>query len=144
VGDGDTEQGGQAGLRGMWSLAVTDLVRRSTESDTDPLRSVGAMRSDPMDGVMFGLIIFLAIAGPTLLALALYWWRNPDRRLSWRRALEESSEADRDQFRRPSWRGGWPFMGGGGSGGGAAATAAAAPAEVRWSLGSTRPGRWSR
>ena len=43
-----------------------------------------------MDGVMFGLIIFLAIAGPTLLALALYWWRNPDRRLSWRRALEPS------------------------------------------------------
>jgi hypothetical protein len=84
-----------------------------------------------MDGVMFGIIIFLAIAGPTLLALALYWWRNPDRRLSWRRALEESSEADRDQFRRPSWRGGWPFMGGGDSGGGAAATAAAAPAEVR-------------
>ena len=32
----------------------------------------------------FGIIIFLAIAGPTLLALALYWWRNPDRRLSWR------------------------------------------------------------
>jgi hypothetical protein len=66
-----------------------------------------------MDGVMFGIIIFLAIAGPTLLALALSWWRNPDRRLSWRRALQESSEADRDQFRRPSWRGGWPFMGGG-------------------------------
>jgi hypothetical protein len=76
------------------------------------------MRGDPMDGVMFGLIIFLAIAGPTLLALALYWWRNPDRRLSWRRALEESSDADRDHFRRPSWRTGWPFMGGGDSGGG--------------------------
>ena len=71
-----------------------------------------------MDGIMFGIIIFLAIAGPTLLALALHWWRNPDRRLSWRRALEESSDADRDQFRRPSWRTGWPFMGGGDSGGG--------------------------
>jgi hypothetical protein len=72
-----------------------------------------------MDGVMFGLIIFLAIAGPTLLALGLYWWRNPDRRLSWRRALEESSEEDREHFRRPSWRtGGLPPMGGGDSGGG--------------------------
>jgi hypothetical protein len=83
-----------------------------------------------MDGVMFAIIIFLAIAGPTL--LALYWWRNPDRRLSWRRALEESSGADRDHFRRPSWRTGWPFMGGGDSRGGAAAIAAAAPAKARW------------
>ena len=73
-----------------------------------------------MSGVMFGIIIFLAIAGPTLLALALYWWRNPDRRLSWRRALEESSDADRDHFPQPSWRSGGWFMGGGGgdSGGG--------------------------
>ena len=73
-----------------------------------------------MSGVMFGIIIFLAIAGPTLLALALYWWRNPDRRLSWRRALEESSDADRDHLRQPSWRSGGWFMGGGGgdSGGG--------------------------
>jgi hypothetical protein len=72
-----------------------------------------------MDGVIFGIIIVLAVAGPTLLALGLYWWRNPDRRLSWRRALEESSDADRDHFRRPSWRtGGLPFMGGGDSGGG--------------------------
>jgi hypothetical protein len=118
VGDGDTEQGGQAGLSGTSDLAVTDLVRRSTESYTDPSRRLGAVRGDPMDGVMFGIIIFLAIAGPTLLALALSSWRNPDRRLSWRRALQESSEADRDQFRRPSWRGGWPFMGGGDSGGG--------------------------
>jgi len=55
-----------------------------------------------MNGVMLGIIIFLAVAGPTLLALALYWWRNPDRRLSWRRALEESSDADRDHFRQPS------------------------------------------
>jgi hypothetical protein len=76
------------------------------------------MRGDPMDGVMLAIIIFLAIAGPTLLALALYWWRNPDRRLSWRRALEESSDADRDHLRQPSWRTGWPFMGGGDSGGG--------------------------
>jgi hypothetical protein len=80
---------------------------------------------------MLGLIIFLAIAGPTLLALALYWWRNPDRRLSWRCALEESSEADRDHVRRPSWRGGGPFMGGATAVEGAAATAATAPAEVR-------------
>jgi hypothetical protein len=72
-----------------------------------------------MDGIIFGIIIVLAVAGPTLLALGLYWWRNPDRRLSWRRALEESSDADRDHFRRPSWRtGGLPFMGGGDSGGG--------------------------
>jgi hypothetical protein len=50
-----------------------------------------------MNGVMLGIIIFLAVAGPTLLALALYWWRNPDRRLSWRRALEESSGCSASQ-----------------------------------------------
>jgi uncharacterized membrane protein YgcG len=71
-----------------------------------------------MNGVMLGIIIFLAVAGPTLLALALYWWRNPDRRLSWRRALEESNDADRDHFRQPSWRSGGWFMGGGDSSGG--------------------------
>jgi hypothetical protein len=85
------------------------------------------MRGDPMDGVMFGIIIFLAIADLTLLALALYWWRNPDRRLSWRRALEESSEAGRDQFRRPSWRGGGRSWVEATAVEGAAATAAAAP-----------------
>jgi uncharacterized membrane protein YgcG len=71
-----------------------------------------------MDAIILAVIIFLAVAGPTLLALALYWRHNPDRRLSWRRALEESSDADRDHFRGPSWRGGGPFMGGGDSSGG--------------------------
>jgi len=39
--------------------------RRPYQGHTDPLPRVGAMRGDPMDGVMFGIIIFLAIAGPT-------------------------------------------------------------------------------
>jgi hypothetical protein len=87
-----------------------------------------------MDAIILAIIIFLAVAGPTLLALALYWRRNPDRRLSWRRALEESSDADRDHFRGPSWRGeGRSWAGATAAEGaeGAAGTAAAAPAEVR-------------
>jgi uncharacterized membrane protein YgcG len=71
-----------------------------------------------MDAIILAVIIFLAVAGPSLLALALYWRQNPDRRRSWRRALEESSDADRDHFRQPSWRSGGWFMGGGDSGGG--------------------------
>jgi hypothetical protein len=31
-------------------------------------------------------VMTLAIAGPSILALVLYWRNNPDRRLSWRRA----------------------------------------------------------
>jgi hypothetical protein len=65
-------------------------------------------------------IAFVAIAGPTLLALALYWRNNPDRRLSWRRAAEDGADTDPEHFRRPT--GQWLFFGsegdsGGGSGG---------------------------
>jgi hypothetical protein len=62
-----------------------------------------------MDGVMFGIIIFLAIAGPTLLALGLYWRRNPDR---WRRAREASRDADRQPVPPPSWWQPWRSIGG--------------------------------
>jgi hypothetical protein len=62
-------------------------------------------------------IAFVGIAGPTLLALVLYWRNNPDRRLSWRRAAEDAADTDPAHFRRPSGR--WLFfMGGGDSGGG--------------------------
>jgi hypothetical protein len=43
-------------------------------------------------------IAFVAIAGPSILALVLYWRNNPDRRLSWRRA----ADTDPEHFRRPS------------------------------------------
>jgi hypothetical protein len=71
-----------------------------------------------MDGIILAVIIFVAIAGPTLLALALYWRNNPDRRLSWRRAAEEAANTDPEHFRRPSAQ--WLFFGSGGdsSGGG--------------------------
>ena len=73
-----------------------------------------------MDAIILAVIIFVAIAGPTLLALALYWRNNPDRRLSWRRAAENAADTDPEHFRRPSAQ--WLFFGGGGgssdSGGG--------------------------
>jgi hypothetical protein len=37
---------------------------------------------------------FEAIAGPTILALMLYWRDNPDQRPSWRRAREHSPDTD--------------------------------------------------
>jgi hypothetical protein len=67
--------------------------------------------------VMTLAIAFVAIAGPTLLAPVLYWRNNPDRRLSWRRAAENTADTDPEHFRRPSVQ--WLFfMGGGDSGGG--------------------------
>jgi hypothetical protein len=60
-------------------------------------------------------IAFVAIAGPNLLALALYWRNNPDRRLSWR-AAENTADTDPEHFRRPS--GQWLFFMGGDDGGG--------------------------
>ena len=70
-----------------------------------------------MKTILVAIIAIVALAGPTVLALALFWRRNPDRRLSWRRALDASSDADREHFRGPSWQG-WPFIGGGGGDGG--------------------------
>ena len=63
MGDGDTEQGDQAGLRGTSCLAVTALVGRSTESHTDPLRLNQRLRGDPMDP-MDAIIILAIVLGP--------------------------------------------------------------------------------
>jgi hypothetical protein len=71
-------------------------------------------------------IAFVAIAGPSILALVLYWRNNPDRRLSWRRAAETSADTDPEHFRRPS--GQWLFSTGGATAEAAGATAAAVPA----------------
>jgi uncharacterized membrane protein YgcG len=70
-----------------------------------------------MDAIVFAIIIVVAIAGPSVLALVRYWRANPDRRLSWRRVAENAGDTDPEHFRRPSWQA-WPFMGGGHSGGG--------------------------
>jgi hypothetical protein len=56
-------------------------------------------------------IAFVAIAGPSILALVLYRRNNPDRRLSWRRAAEDAADTDPKHFRRP--RGQWLFFIGG-------------------------------
>jgi uncharacterized membrane protein YgcG len=70
-----------------------------------------------MEIITLAIIGFAAIAGPTLLALLLYWRNNPDRRLSWRQAAENAADTDPAHFRRPS--GQWLFfMSGGDSGGG--------------------------
>ena len=61
-------------------------------------------------------IAFVAIAGPSILALVLYWRNNPDRRLSWRRAAESSADTGPEHFRCPS--GQWLFPTGGGDSGG--------------------------
>ena len=67
--------------------------------------------------VMTLAIAFVAVAGPSILALVLYWRNNLDRRLSWRRAAEDAADTDPEHFRRPS--GQWLFfMGGGDSRGG--------------------------
>jgi hypothetical protein len=69
-----------------------------------------------MDAITL-VIAFVAIAGPSVLALVLYWRNNPDRRLSWRRAAENAAVTDPEHFRRPT--GQWLFfMGGGNSSGG--------------------------
>jgi hypothetical protein len=70
-----------------------------------------------MEIITLAIIGLVAIAGPTVLALLLYWRDNPDRRLSWRRAAENAADTDPAHFRRPS--GQWLFfMGGGDSSGG--------------------------
>ena len=66
--------------------------------------------------VMTLAIAFVAIAGPSILALVLYWRNNPDRRRSWRRAAEDAADTDPEHFRRPSVQ--WLLFGGGGNSGG--------------------------
>jgi hypothetical protein len=65
-----------------------------------------------MDAIILAVIIFVAIAGPSLLALMLYWRNHPDRRRSWRRAAEDAADTDPEHFRRPSAQ--WLFFGSGG------------------------------
>jgi hypothetical protein len=91
-----------------------------------------------MDVIILAIIGFVAIAGPAILTLLLYWRDNPDRRLSWRRAAENSADTDPEHFRRPSGQAWLFFMVAAAAAEGAAAatvaaaggTAAAAPAEV--------------
>jgi hypothetical protein len=55
-------------------------------------------------------IALLAIAGPTILAIVLYWRNNPDRR--------SSVDTGPEHFPRPAWWQPWRSIGGTGSGGG--------------------------
>ena len=55
-----------------------------------------------MDAIILAVIIFVAIAGPSILALVLYWRNNPDRRRSWGGGGEEGDENETEHFRRPS------------------------------------------
>ena len=79
-----------------------------------------------MDAIILAIIIFVAIAGPTLLALLLYWRNNPDRRRSWRRAAQDAADTDPEHFRRPSAQ--WLFFGSGAAAGEAAGATAAGAA----------------
>ena len=106
MGEGDTEQGDQAGLRGTSCLAVTALVGRSTERHTDPLRLNQRLRGDPMDAI----IILAIVLGPPILAIVLYRRFNPTHRPRWRDADREAPHRD--------WRAGLFYMRGGDSGGG--------------------------
>ena len=44
---------------------------------------------DPMIVILLAIIGFVAIAGPTILAIVLYRRNNPGRRLRWRRTSED-------------------------------------------------------
>jgi hypothetical protein len=68
-----------------------------------------------MDYILL-VIAVVALAGPTLLAIVLYRRNNPDRRLSWRQAAENTADTDPAHFRRPSAQ--WLFFMGGRDGGG--------------------------
>ena len=68
-----------------------------------------------MDAITLAIAL-IAIAGPSILALMLYWRNNPDRRLSWRRAAENAADTDPEHFPRPSAQ--WLFFGSGDSSGG--------------------------
>ena len=70
-----------------------------------------------MDVIALAIIGIVAIAGPTVLAVVLYWRDNPDRRPSWRRATENSRDTDPEHFPRPGWWQPWRSIGGAGSSG---------------------------
>jgi hypothetical protein len=82
-----------------------------------------------MDVITLAIIGFVAIAGPTILALMLYWRDHPDQRPSWRRALEHAvtPTPSSSRVRIGGSRGG-PLVGSGAAA--VATTAAAVPAEV--------------
>jgi hypothetical protein len=61
-----------------------------------------------MDSITLAITL-VAIAGPAILALVLYWRNNPDRRLSRRRAAENSADTDPEHFRRLSGQA-WLFF----------------------------------
>jgi hypothetical protein len=71
-----------------------------------------------MDVITLAIVGFVAIAGPTILALVLYWRDHPDQRPSWRRAREHSRDTDPEHFPGPNWWQPWRSIGGTGSGGG--------------------------
>jgi hypothetical protein len=71
-----------------------------------------------MDVITLAIIGFVAIAGPTILALMLYWRDHPDQRPSWRRAWEHSRDTDPEHVPGPTWWQPWRSIGGTGSGGG--------------------------
>jgi hypothetical protein len=62
-----------------------------------------------MDVITLAIIGFVAIAGPTILAIVLYRRNNPNRRAS--------ADTDPEHFPRPAWWQPWRSVGGTGSGG---------------------------
>jgi hypothetical protein len=63
-----------------------------------------------MDAIILAIIVVVAIAGPSVLALVLYRRLNPNHRVRWR-------DADRELPHR-DWRPGLFYMGRGGDSGG--------------------------
>jgi hypothetical protein len=63
-----------------------------------------------MEIITLAIIGFVAIAGPTILAIVLYRRNNPNRR--------PSADADPEHFPRPAWWQPWRSIGWTGSGGG--------------------------
>jgi hypothetical protein len=47
-----------------------------------------------MDPIIAAIILFVIIAGPSVLLLVLYQRRNPGRRLRWRRTSEDLDAPD--------------------------------------------------
>jgi hypothetical protein len=86
-----------------------------------------------MDPILFAIITVVVIAGPCVLALAL--WANRDRRRSQRRAAENPGDPNWEHLRRPSWQGGCTRVGA------TAAAESAAGATAAEAAGATAAGR---